>query len=160
VRVEVLRRQEERIAAANDFRVFAAELARLVRLDPGVPLWPVEDFRGPLPLPGEAYARRPLGELVGIALDNRPERAEDQALVQAAVARVKTAKWRPWLPNLILNYSWGDFGGGPDPNPPIVTPGATPGAPPRVTAQPGFGPSGRILHMSTRSDFDVTLVWR
>jgi outer membrane protein TolC len=152
VRVEVLRRQEERAAAIQDLRVATAELARLVRLDPALPLWPIEDFRTPLDIPGPWF-EQPVEELVRTALENRPELAENQALVQAAVERVRTARWRPVLPNLILNYNWGDFGGGPDPNPPILQGG-------RLVAQPGFGPSGRIRHMNTRSDFDVTLVWR
>ena len=44
VQVEVLRRQEERTAAQQEFRVATAELARLLRLDPATPLWPIEDF--------------------------------------------------------------------------------------------------------------------
>lgn len=160
VRVEVLRRQEERTGAVNEFRVTAAELARLIRLDPTVPLWPIEDFRFPVPLPGEIYARKPVEELVAVALNNRPELAENQALVAAAVERVRTAKYRPLLPNLAVNYGYGGFGGGPDPNPPIVVPPARPGEPERVVAQPGWGPSGRIRHFKNRSDFDVTLVWR
>ncbi len=156
----MLRRQEERTGAVNEFRVTAAELARLIRLDPTVPLWPIEDFRFPVPLPGEIYARKPVEELVAVALNNRPELAENQALVAAAVERVRTAKYRPLLPNLAVNYGYGGFGGGPDPNPPIVVPPARPGEPERVVAQPGWGPSGRIRHFKNRSDFDVTLVWR
>ena len=64
------------------------------------------------------------------------------------------------LPNLVLNYNWGDFGGSPDPNPSIVTPPTKPGGKPTVTTQPGFGPSGRILHFEPRTDFDVSLVWQ
>src|SRR5439155_17335310 len=152
VRVEVLRRQEERAAAVQEMRVATAELARLVRLDPVVPLWPLEDFRVPIDIPGPWFDQ-PLEELVRVALDNRPELAENQALVRAAVQRVSAARWRPLLPNFIVNYNWGDFGGGPDLNPPIIVGG-------KSTNQPGFGPSGRILHMSNRSDFDATLVWR
>lgn len=143
VQVEVLRRQEERIAAQQEFRVAVAELARLLRLDPVTPLWPIEDFRFPLEwsLP---WSSQPVEDQVRLALTNRPELAENQFLVQAAVERVRAARYRPLLPNLIVNYSWGDFGGGPDPN----------------AKGGGFGPSGRILHMNTRSDFDVSLVWK
>jgi outer membrane protein TolC len=159
VQVEVLRRQEERTAALQDFRVAVAELARLLRLDPELPLWPVEDFRMPLELPGPSY-NQPVEELVRLALNNRPEIAESQALVQAAVERVRTAKYRPLLPNLVLNYNWGDYGGGPDLNSPILQPGAKPTDPPKLVTQPGFGPSGQLHHVSTRTDFDVTLLWR
>jgi outer membrane protein TolC len=152
VRVEVLRRQEERVAAVQDFLTTSAELSRLLRLDPAIPLWPLEDFRFPIPLAGEVYACRPLPDLVGFALNNRPEMAENQALVVAAVQRVRTAQWRPLLPTLTLNYNWGDFGGGPDPNVAFV------GG--RIVTAPGFGPSGQLHHFNTRSDFDVTLLWR
>jgi outer membrane protein TolC len=160
VRVEVLRRQEERSAAVQEFLVASAELARLLRLDPAIPLWPVEDFRYPMPLPVAPYLERPLEELVSLALSNRPELAENQALVRVAVERVRTAKWRPLMPNVVVNYSAGGFGGGPDPNPPIFTPPTRPGEVLRVTNQAGWGPSGRISNFSGRSDFDVTLVWR
>ena len=144
VQIEVLRRQEERIAAMQELRVAVAELARLLRLEPTVPLWPLEDFRVPMELAGP-WSEQPLEEQVRLALLSRPELAENQALVQAAVERVRAARFRPLLPNLIVNYSWGDFGGGPDANPAKIG---------------GFGPSGRILHVGTRADFDVTLAWR
>src|SRR5207302_4854187 len=76
-----------------------------------------------------------------------------QALVRAAVERVRSARLRPWLPNLVINYNWGDFGGGPDPNPPIIV-----GT--KVTTVPGFGPSGQLHHMNTRADLDASVVWR
>jgi outer membrane protein TolC len=143
VQIEVLRRQEERTAAQQEFRVAVAELARLLRLDPATALWPIEDFRFPVewPLP---WSDQPLEEQVRLALTNRPELAENQYLIRAAVARVRGARFRPLLPNMIVNYSWGDFGGGPDPN----------------LKGGGFGPSGRLLHFGTRTDFDVALVWR
>jgi outer membrane protein TolC len=143
VQVEVLRRREERTAAQQEFRVAVAELARLLRLDPATPLWPIEDFRFPMEWQSP-WSNQPLDEQVRAALMNRPELAENQFLVQAAVERVRAARYRPLVPNLIVNYAWGDFGGGPDPNP----------------KGGGFGPSGRLLHFGTRSDFDVTLAWR
>jgi outer membrane protein TolC len=142
VRVEVMRRQQERSAAIEDYLTATAELARLLRLNPEIPLLPVEDFRYPLPLPGTAWHDRPAEELVRLALNNRPELAENQAQVQAAVDRVKEARFRPLLPYAILNYNWGGFGGGPD-----LEPGGI------------VGPSGRIRHFATRDDFDASLVW-
>jgi outer membrane protein TolC len=159
VRVEVLRRQEEKTGALQDFRIAMAELARLVRIDPQVPLWHIEDFRFPLDLPGAAWADAPLQELVRVALRERPELAENQALIQAAIQRVRNAQFGPLLPNVVLAYNWGDFGGAPDTNPPIVIP-ATKKSPEKIIAQPGFGPSGRILHFAPRTDFDVGLVWK
>src|SRR5207245_7007570 len=108
VEVEVLRRREELAGVIQDWYLATAELARLLRLDPETPLEPVEDFRYPLTLPGEEWSYRPLDELVTIALMNRPELAENRAFVQAAVECVRAAKWRPFLPNLAVNYAWGD----------------------------------------------------
>jgi outer membrane protein TolC len=160
VEVEVLRRREELAGVVQEWYLATAELARLLRLDPQTPLEPVEDFRYPLALPGEEWSYQPLDELVAVALMNRPELAENRALVRAALERVRAAKVRPLLPNVALNYAWGDYGGSPDPNPPLVLPPATKGGPPRVVSQAGFGPSGQIHHFNTRTDFDVSLFWR
>jgi hypothetical protein len=119
-------------------------LARLLRLAPEVLLWPLEDFRAPLELSGP-WQDQTVEEMVRIGLNNRPDLAENQALVRAAVERVRAAKYRPLLPSLVLNYNWGGFGGGPDPNPPKIG---------------GFGPSGVIHNFSTRTDVDITLMWR
>jgi hypothetical protein len=153
VRVEVLRRQEERQGAVQEFLLASAELARLLRLDPEYPLWPIEDFRLPLPVPVDIYMARQREELIDLALNNRPELAENQALVRAAEERERAAHLRPLLPNLVVNYNWGDFGGSPDTNPNIIVGG-------KSVAQPGFGPSGQLRHFNTRSDVDATLVWR
>jgi len=109
VRVEVLRRQEELVGAGNEYRAASAELSRLLRLDPAIPLETLEDIRTPLPLPGEEWMGKPIDQLVEAALTNRPEIAENRALVQATLARVRAANYRPFLPNVVVNYSWGDF---------------------------------------------------
>jgi outer membrane protein TolC len=150
VEVEVLRRREERAAALQELRLASADLATLIRLDPLTTLLPVEDFRYPLPLPGEQWHNQPAEELVRLALMNRPELAENQALVQAAVERVRAARLRPLIPNLALNYNFGGYGGGPD----IATTTAL-GKP-----FTGFVDSGSILHFNTRTDFDVSIFWR
>jgi outer membrane protein TolC len=162
VRVEVLARQEERVGIVQDFRVASAELARLLRLDPAVTLWPVEDFRQPIALPGEAWLSQPVVDLAGIALQNRPDIAENQALVNAALERVRNARYRPWLPNLVTTYNWGTFGGGPDQNLLITTTGGktTVTAIGGLPGGPGsFGPA-ELKHFNTRADFDVSLVWK
>ncbi len=144
VEVDVLRRREERTTALQEYHVASAELARLLRLSPDILLWPMEDFRAPLDFTGP-WNDLPPEEMVRIALSNRPELAENQAEVRAAVERVRAAKFRPLLPSVFVNYNWGGFGGGPDPNPPKIG---------------GFGPADRILNFGSRADFDVTLMWR
>lgn len=157
VRVEVLRRQEEMAAAALDFTVASAELARLLQLDPDIMLVPAEDFRFTLALPGDGFANQSLEQLVSVALSNRPDLAENRALVDAALARVRTAKWRPFLPTLAVGYNWGGFGGGPS----IVGTTLVPGSnPPRVVNVTGLGSSGHIDNYQTRTEFDAAVVWR
>jgi outer membrane protein TolC len=146
VEVEILRRREERVAALQDLRVAIAELARLLHQDPTVVLWPLEDFRVPVAQPGADWCGRDVVELVAQALNNRPELAEQQALVEAALARVRTARWRPLLPNAIVSYNYGGYGGGP----PLVT----------RDGKTVFALSGQIADFGSRSDFDATLVWR
>jgi outer membrane protein TolC len=158
--VEVARRQDELVGALNEMRLATAELARILRLDPMIPLEPIEDFRHPIPIPLDGWPDRPLPELAEAAFRNRPDLAENQALVRAALARVQAAQWRPFLPNANLNYAWGDFGGGPDLNPPLVLPPTTPGGRPRVVTVPGNDNSGTIRHFAPRTDFDASLFWR
>jgi outer membrane protein TolC len=152
VRVEVLRRQEEGVVALQEYRVAAAELSRLLRLDPTIPLCPIEDFRYPVPLPGEMYFHQDLEELAAFALNNRPELAENQALVQAALARVRLAKFRPLLPQVSLTYSAGAFGGGPN------FTAREPGTGLGVNRQ--LGPSGVIQNFNGRTDFEVNIGFR
>lgn len=142
VEVDVLRRREERTTAVQEYHVASAELARLLRLAPEILLWPVEDFRAPMDFTGPTPDQT-VEEMIRMALSNRPDLAENQAQVQAAIERVRAAKYRPLLPSVFVNYNWGGFGGGPNAN-----------------RSGGFGPSGRIHNFGTRSDFDVTLMWR
>jgi outer membrane protein TolC len=146
VEVEILRRKEELSTALQDLRTAMADLARLLHLDPTVILWPLEDFRIPLPIPGDDWASCDLLTLAGMALDNRPELAETRAAVEAAVARVRNAQYRPLLPNLGVDYSWGGFGGAPNI---IATKPAT-----------LFGHSGGIYNFGTREDFGIAVYWK
>jgi outer membrane protein TolC len=160
VRVEVMRREEERSGALQDFLVASAELARLLRIDPHTTLVPVEDFRVAMPLPADRWADYTDEQLLEVALASRPELAENRALVQLALDRVRQAKWRPWLPNLTVTYNWGDFGGAPDANPPVIKPPTTKGGSPTVVTVPGFGSEGDLRHFNTRTDLDLALFWR
>jgi hypothetical protein len=86
--------------ARQEWRVASADLTQVLRLDPRSVVVPLEHDHLQLTLiePG-----RPLEELMPIALTNRPEIAAQQALIQAAVARVRREKWRPALPIFMLN---------------------------------------------------------
>lgn len=155
VRVEVFRRKDERAAAVQEFRSASAELCRLVRMDPVVGVSPVEDIRGPIALPGDEWAAQELEPLVALALGSRPELAEQQALVQAALARLQLARARPYLPTLGIDLAYGGFGGGPirDPSRKFNDPFNGP------IDQP-VTPSGVIDRFGPRTDFNLTLAWR
>jgi outer membrane protein TolC len=130
-----------------EFVVASAELARLIRLTPDVPLCPVEDYRWPLLLPGDDWAEKPVEELVRFALGQRPDVAENQAAVQAAVERLRAAKFRPFVPTLAVGYGYAGFGGGP-----IVVGKDKNGKDVALnTAIDRFGP---------RADLDAGLYWR
>jgi outer membrane protein TolC len=148
VEADVVRLSEERIRALEAIRVTSAELSRLLHLDATVFLLPCEDYRWPLKLPGEEWFSQSMPELVGLALRSRPELAENESLIEAAVARYRTVKFRPLLPSLIVNYSFGGFGGGPQ----VV--GKT------KSGANILGESGVIANFGTRDDFDISLVWR
>jgi outer membrane protein TolC len=89
----------------------SAELVRLLRLQPGASLLPLE----PQPVPAclvDSESRLP--DLIAQGLVSRPELAAHQALVQAALERLRQEQWRPFLPNLQVGLSAGGFGGGPN----------------------------------------------
>src|SRR5262249_10279198 len=52
--VEVARRREEAATILQELRFAMAELARLLRLDPRLLLWPLDDSRWATPIPGDA----------------------------------------------------------------------------------------------------------
>lgn len=153
--VEVVRRQEDRALAIQDLRVASRELSRLLRLDPAVPLWPIDDISQPLPVPGEDLANRDIPELIRTALSNRPELAEQQFVTDATRERIRAARFKPYVPSVIANLAYGGYGGGPirDPrvkfNDPINGPIDNPITPPDSIHR--FGP---------RTDFELGLLWR
>jgi outer membrane protein TolC len=113
----------------------SARLAELINLDPATRLHPAEERLVPMPIVPDPI---PLPELLAIALLQRPEMGQRQALVRQAMLQLSNAKLLPFSPNLIVGFSAGTFGGGSD----LVTP-----------AQPKFGNFG------PRNDFDVIAFW-
>ena len=95
--------------ATGRLKVASANMVRLLVLDPQLVIAPVE--------PAEAVVRlipdaAPLDDLLYQGLRNRPELAQAQAVVEAAAARLKQAKLRPFIPSLAFTYAGGGFGGG------------------------------------------------
>jgi outer membrane protein TolC len=112
--------------------VAAAQLARLLDLDPAVRLQTVQ---GPVQAIDVVDASYDLASLLGVAVRCRPEMAARNAAIALTEARWREEKWRPLLPTISAGYSAGEFGGGSNLAPP-----------------PAFQNSGR-------NDFDVWAVW-
>jgi outer membrane protein TolC len=148
VEADVVRRMGERVRALEDVRTASAELARLLHLDASLFLYPVEDYRKPLDIPGDVLSREPVEKLITQALRSRPELGENNALIEAALARYRAAQFRPLLPNVIANVSYGGFGGGPE----VV--GRT------RTGTNILSNSGVIKDYGPRTDIDLGLQWR
>jgi outer membrane protein TolC len=106
---EVKHRQREIELYSGQLLIASANLVRLLVLNPRIVVAPVE--------PAETIIRLipddvPLDDLVVKALQQRPELAGAQELVQAALYRLKQARLRPFVPSLALSYDGGGFGGG------------------------------------------------
>jgi outer membrane protein TolC len=116
-RTEVEVRRQDRLVLQAQAAVASARLAQLLLLDPSVDLLPADQAVVPIalvPIDG------PVDDLVAVALMNRPELAEDRALIASALARWQGAKFRPLIPTLQVFYYGGSFVGG---NPVLRTAG-------------------------------------
>jgi outer membrane protein TolC len=119
-RTEQARRDQALDTARERWRVASADLVRVLRLDPSALLEPLElpHLRVTLvPLD------KPMDDLIVMGLTNRPELAEQQALVQATLVRLRQERLRPLIPSVLLRgastqptgtLSAGYFGGGRD----------------------------------------------
>ena len=105
------RRRKDVEAAVGELEVASAELVRRTRLDPRIVVAPVEPPESVIRLFSDDSS---IDDLIPVALRNRPELAEAQALVQTTLVRLKQARMRPLIPSLAFTYSGGGFGGGPN----------------------------------------------
>jgi outer membrane protein TolC len=116
-RTEAARRRQAVETAYERWQVASADLTRLLRLQPGTLVEPAEEPSLSVNLIDPSA---PLDELVAIGLTNRPELASYQAVVQAALVRVKQEKRRMLYPTLAVRgvgsntpgLAGGFFGGG------------------------------------------------
>ena len=92
--------EQQAVAARQEWRVSSANLTQVLRLDPRAVIVPLEHDHVQITLidPG-----RSLDDMMPVALTNRPELASRQAIVQAMMQAVRREKWRPLLPNVLLN---------------------------------------------------------
>ena len=115
---ELARRQQAELLARERWQAASADLLRILRLDPGAEVEPVE----PPHLRVEVVCLdKPVDDLIALALLNRPELASRQAQVQATLALLEQERFRPLVPSVLIR-GWstpvtgtlavGQFGGG------------------------------------------------
>jgi outer membrane protein TolC len=132
---------EQALAQAyEDWRTTSADLTRVLRLDPTALLMPQEPPYVQVTL---VSPQEPVDNLVPIGLTNRPELATQQALVQAALYRLRQERIRPLIPSLVLA---GD---------------AAPAAPGGYLADGAFlsGSHGTGNPTGFRNDWSVQVLW-
>jgi outer membrane protein TolC len=96
-------------SAREQWTTASADLTQVLRLDPAAVVAPLEppNLRVTLIAPDE-----PVDKLIPVGLTNRPELASQQALVQAALARIRQERLRPLVPSVILEGAPGPAGPG------------------------------------------------
>jgi outer membrane protein TolC len=102
-------RNADLLQAESDMLTASARLAQLLNLDPAIRLEPTDGWAVPGPIVPDPI---PVAELIAVALTQRPELRERQAVIRAALLQLRGAKLLPFSPNLIVGYSAGTFGGG------------------------------------------------
>jgi outer membrane protein TolC len=141
---ELEQRQAELLAEQGQVLIVSARLAELLNLPPTTRLRALDDKVVPCQLIPDT---RPLPELLAIAVLNRPELQERQALIRQAMLSLQGAWVLPFSPNLIIGLSYGGEAGGSN----LV---AEPfGTTPFARSQPRFGSA------QERLDFDAIAYW-
>jgi outer membrane protein TolC len=108
-RAELQSRQRTLLGVQEQVAFSSAELVRILRLDSGTRLAPVETAPVPLHVVDRGVD---VHELIGQALASRPELAASNAAIQETWYRTRQEHWRPWMPHLYAGMSGGGFGGG------------------------------------------------
>jgi outer membrane protein TolC len=137
----LLANYEEAVASDREaWRIASADLTQVLRLDPAAVVVPLEppDVRVTIISP-----QAPVDALIPIGLTNRPELASQQALVQAALARIRQERARPLVPSLVVE-------GGPGPS----GPGGY-----FMAGEFASGAHGQGNPTMPRDDVSVGLVW-
>ena len=129
--------EQEAAASRGAWQTNSARLNRVLRLNPGAVVVPVEPPQLQVTLipPG-----RVVDELIPVGLLNRPELASQKALVQATLERLRQERIRPLLPSLVLQGGNGPGG--------VFNGAAFQG-----------GPNGEPVQGYGRFDIDLGVVW-
>jgi outer membrane protein TolC len=128
--VESAFRRQQVVRAEMNAKLASAELARILRLAPESLLYARDTNLVPVELVSESLD---LSSLVAQGRTNRPELAENQAMVAAGLHRMWAERWRPIIPSIHVGASAGGFGG---------------------------GVNDSLSFLDGRSDFDVLAVWQ
>jgi len=131
-RTELLLLKAQIEQSNENVAVAAAELARVLDVDPSVPLRPGDAVP---PIVELVDPMAPLSELLQAAIANHPELGARNADVAAAIVHLRQERVRPWLPVLSAGASVGNFGGAGSLSP------------------------DRSWFADGRLDFDVTATW-
>ncbi len=92
--------EQQAVLHRQNWRIASADLTQVLRLDPRAVVEPLEPDHLQITM---IEPDRSLDDLMQIALTNRPELASRQALVQAALVRIRQEKLRPILPIPMVN---------------------------------------------------------
>ncbi|VTS04975.1 TolC family protein [Tuwongella immobilis] len=101
-------RRQERRELKGRIGAASAKLGRVLQLDSTVDLRPID----PVVVPIQLVPGQPFENLIALALGNRPEIAESQALRGAADERYRLAQYQPLIPKVAVGFSGGGFAGG------------------------------------------------
>jgi outer membrane protein TolC len=134
---ELASREKAELFAREHWKVAGAELLQVLRMDPSAQVEPQE----PPHLQVELIdLKKPVLDLIPIALKSRPELASQQAMVEATLAFLQQEQWRPFLPYVLLRGA-------------STNPGGT-------LAGGGFFPTPGGSGAGFRGDVDVQLLWQ
>jgi outer membrane protein TolC len=129
---------EQQVASyRQDWLTSSANLTRVLRLDPAAVVVPLEPPHLPVTL---IPPKETVDALIPVGLTNRPELASQQAVVQAALVRLRQERMRPLIPSLVLESN--------------ATPDGLLGGGAYSTG------TNSLNHWSGRSDWNAEVVWQ
>lgn len=108
--VQPLLWEQRRLVAAERQVLAAAELVRLLHLEAGVGVEPIETA---IPMVGLFSGDEDVEQLVARAQVDRPESEQIDLLIAAAEDELNAQRYRLFIPSVVLGYNIGEFGGAP-----------------------------------------------
>jgi outer membrane protein TolC len=137
-RADLGERRQDVESARERWRVASAELQRILRLDAGALVEPLEPANLRLTL---IHLDMAVDDLIPMALMNRPELAAQQALVQATLQQLRAERLRPLVPSVLLR--------GAATNPAGLLGGGVFGG----------GTNDTMANFGARNDIDIEVLW-